>query len=70
MSSSVLQLVESFGGWRLLDDGSPTFWFLEKESALQTAQAIADARNAFCGIPSSVLIKNGNGPLEFVAAYG
>ena len=70
MTCSVLQLVESFGGWRLLDDGSPTFWFLEKESALETARAMADARNAFCGIPSSVLIKDDKGSLELVAAYG
>ena len=45
MAGTVLQVVESFGGWRLLDDGQPIFWFPEKAKALDTARLMADARH-------------------------
>ena len=43
MAGTVLQVVESLGGWRLLDDGLPIFWFPERHSALETARVMADA---------------------------
>ena len=46
MAGTVLEIMESFGGWRLLDDGQASLWFLDKESALATATVMAEARHA------------------------
>ena len=34
MERCTLQLVGSYGGWRLIDNGKPSFWFLERDQAL------------------------------------
>lgn len=64
MAGTVLQVVESFGGWRLLDDGQPIFWFPERDSALETARVIADARHQFHGIPAQVQAQDDKGDLK------
>ncbi|MFT4256632.1 MAG: hypothetical protein QM599_06720 [Pseudoxanthomonas sp.] len=54
MSMSVLQIVESCGGWNLIDDGKPSLWFPEHGKALEIAKVMADARSLFAGIPTIV----------------
>ena len=44
MERCTLQLVGSYGGWRLIDNGKPSFWFLERDQALSIAHVIADSR--------------------------
>lgn len=70
MSGTVLQVVQSLGGWRLLDDGQPIFWFPEREGALETAKVMADARHQFNGKPTCVQAQDTQGLFEVVVAYG
>ena len=70
MAGTVLQVVESFGGWRLLDDGQPILWFPERDSALETASVMADARHQFDGKPTCVQAQDTQGVFELVIAYG
>ena len=66
---STLRVVGSHGGWRLIDNGRPSFWFLEREQALQIARVIADSRAGLRLIPTSVEAENQAGELELVASY-
>ncbi|GAB2497967.1 hypothetical protein GCM10027084_08880 [Pseudoxanthomonas sangjuensis] len=68
MSVSVLQIVESWGGWSLIDDGKPSLWFPEREKALEIAHIMADARNLFGGI-STIVQSVHNGKVEVLAKY-
>lgn len=52
MAGTVLQVVESLGGWRLLDDGQPILWFSARDSVIETARVMADARHQFGGKPT------------------
>ena len=70
MTGTVLQVVESLGGWHLLDDGQPIFWFPEKDKALDTAKVMADARATFREEPASVHVQIGSREFVQVAAYG
>lgn len=70
MAGTVLQIAGSFGGWCLLDDGQPIFWFPEKDSALETARVMADARHHFDGKPTCVQAKDERGTFELVFAFG
>lgn len=70
MAGTVLQVVESLGGWRLLDDGQPIFWFPERDSTLETARVMADARHQFDGKPTCVQAQDEQGAFELVFAYG
>lgn len=70
MTGTVLQIVESFGGWRLLDDGQPILWFADKESALATATVMAEARHAFSGKPTCVQTADRQGTFDLVADFG
>ncbi len=70
MAGTVLQIVESFGGWHLLDDGQPIFWFPEKDNALETAKVMADARHQFDGKPTCVQAQDEQGVFELVHAFG
>lgn len=70
MVSTVFQVVPAAGGWRLLDNGKPAFWFPEMDSAMQTAQVMADARATFNGERASVQRQVGVGEFVQVAAYG
>jgi hypothetical protein len=45
MSLSVLQIIESSGGWSLIDDGKPSLWFPDRNEALEIACLMADARS-------------------------
>ena len=54
MANSIFQLVPAAGGWRLLDNGRPAFWFPEMNGALETAKVMADARAAFGGEQASI----------------
>jgi hypothetical protein len=69
MDTSILQLVGSHGGWRLIDDGTPSFWFLERDQAMQIACVIADSRAGLRYIPTKIEAENTNGKLELVASY-
>lgn len=70
MANTIFQLVPAAGGWRLLDNGMPAFWFPEMDGALETAKVMADARAAFGGEPASVQAQVGDGEFVQVAAYG
>ena len=70
MASTVFQLVPAAGGWRLLENGKPAFWFPEMYGALETAKIMADARAAFRGEQASVHAQIGSGEFVQVAAYG
>ena len=70
MVNTVFQLVPTAGGWHLLDNGKPAFWFPEMDGALETAKTMADARAAFGGEPASVQAQVGSGEFVQVAAYG
>ena len=66
---STLRVVGSHGGWRLIDNGRPSFWFLERDQALQIAGVIADARAGLRLIPTSIEAENLAGQMELVASY-
>ena len=70
MANSIFQLVPAAGGWRLLDNGRPAFWFPEINGALETAKVMADARAAFGGEQASIQTQVGAGEFVQVAAYG
>ena len=70
MASTVFQLVPAAGGWRLLDNGRPAFWFPEMDGALETAKVMADARAAFGGQQATIQTQVGEGEFVQVAAYG
>ena len=70
MVNTVFQLVPAAGGWRLLDNGKPAFWFPEMDGALQTAKVMADARAAFGGERATVQAQVGDGEFVQLAAYG
>ena len=70
MANSIFQLVPAAGGWRLLDNGKPAFWFPEMDGALQTAKVMADARAAFGGVQATVQAQVGEGEFVQLAAYG
>ncbi len=67
--SCTLQLVASHGGWRLIDDGEPSFWFLERAQAIHHAELIADARANLRFIPTRIEATNDSGKLELVASF-
>ena len=69
MATSTLRLVHSGGGWQLLDDGRPVFWFPDRSKGLEIAQLMADARNLNRGQPTTVEAMNDDGELETVAAF-
>jgi hypothetical protein len=69
MDASTLQLVESHGGWRLIDNGQPSFWFLERDQAMQIARVIADSRAGLRFIPTRIEAENDDGKLELVASF-
>ena len=69
MDESLLQVVERAGGWGILDDGKPIFWFPEKDSALATARVMADARCLFTGKATRVHAQGEHGNFELVFAY-
>lgn len=69
MVSSTLQLVESHGGWRLIDNGKPSFWFLEREQAITIARVIADSRAGLRFIPTRIEAENAAGELEVVESF-
>ncbi|KAF1694617.1 hypothetical protein [Pseudoxanthomonas koreensis] len=68
-TASILQVVGSHGGWRLIDNGRPSFWFLERDQALQIARVIADSRAGLRLIPTSIEVENPAGQMELVANY-
>ena len=70
MNTATLQLVKSYGGWLLLDAGNPVFWFPERAKGLEIARIMADARNLYHGLPSSVEAENEQGVFEVVASFG
>ena len=70
MANTIFQLVPAAGGWRLLDNGRPTFWFPEMDGALETARVMADARAAFGGEQASIHAQIDSGEFVQVAAYG
>ena len=70
MSTSTLRLVSSAGGWQLLDDGKPAFWFPERAKGLEIASIMADARNLNSGVRTMVEAVNDDGELETIAAFG
>ncbi|WP_202844878.1 hypothetical protein [Luteimonas saliphila] len=70
MSGSTLRLVHSGGGWQLLDDGRPVFWFPERSKGLEIARLMADARNLNDGRLTRVEAQNDDGELETIAAFG
>jgi len=70
MAGTVLQVVESFGGWRLLDDGQPIFWFPERDIALETARVMADARHQVDGKPTCVQVQDDQGGFQLMFAFG
>ncbi len=69
MNCGVLQVVGSYGGWRLIDNGRRTFWFAERDQALESARVIADSRAGLCCIPTAIQAENEAGELELVAEY-
>ncbi|HRN61933.1 MAG TPA: hypothetical protein PK743_00580 [Luteimonas sp.] len=70
MKRSILRLVHSAGGWQLLDDGKPVFWFPERDKGLEIASLMADARNLNHGMSTLVEAQNDDGEVEVVVAYG
>lgn len=69
MRRSVFEVVEQGGGWRLLDNGEPVFWFPGRDKAVEIAKQMADARNLFRGLPAHVHAAGADGEMELVAAY-
>jgi hypothetical protein len=70
VNRSLFQVVVRAGGWGLLDDGKPIFWFPERDSALETAKVMADARHQFDGKPTCVQAQDEQGVFELVFAFG
>lgn len=70
MAGTVLQVVESLGGWRLLDDGMPILWFPERASAVETARVMADARHQFGGKPTCVQAQDELGAFKLMFEFG
>ena len=69
MERCTLQLVGSYGGWRLIDNGKPSFWFLERDQALSIAHVIADSRAGLRYIPTRIEAENEEGDLDLVACF-
>ncbi len=67
---SKLELVARGGGWQLVDAGKLSFWFPERDAALQTVTMMADARSLLHGIPTTVHAENASGEIELVVAFG
>lgn len=44
---STLTLAPFTGGWHILEAGKPPFWFPRRDSALETAQRMAEARSRY-----------------------
>lgn len=70
MATSILRLIHNAGGWQLLDDGTPVFWFPERAAGLEIARIMADARNLNHGTATAVEAQNDDGALETVAMFG
>ena len=68
-ATSTLQVVGDYGGWRLIDNGKRSLWFLNRDQALEIARLIADSRAGLRLIPTSVEVENEDGELELVASY-
>jgi hypothetical protein len=64
---SVLQIVESCGGWNLIDDGKLSLWFPDHDKALEIACLMADARCKFGGTDTIVQSVQ-DGQVEVLAA--
>lgn len=69
MTGSVFQLVNAAEGWRLLDNGTPCFWFPERSKTLETACVMADARFTSRGEPAYVQIEGNDGSMQLVASF-
>ncbi|MBO9715473.1 MAG: hypothetical protein J7507_01340 [Pseudoxanthomonas sp.] len=69
MEASTLQLVASHGGWRLIDNGEPSFWFLERDQAMHHAALIADVRANLRHISTRIEATNDSGKFELVASF-
>ncbi len=69
MEPTIFKLLPAAGGWRLIADGQPVFWFPEKASAMETARIMAEARALFRGAPASILAASDDGEMELVARY-
>jgi hypothetical protein len=67
---SRFELVARGGGWQLIDAGKLSFWFPEREKALETVTMMADARSLLHRIPTAVLAENDLGEMELVASFG
>ncbi len=65
---STLQIIESSGGWSLIDDGKPALWFPERDKALEIACIMADARNLSSGV-DTVVQSVSDGKIEVLAEY-
>lgn len=70
MTASTLRLVHNGGGWQLLDNGKPAFWFPERSKGLEIARLMADARNLNHGAPTTVEAQNDDGEIELVVRFG
>lgn len=70
VNRSVFQVVERAGGWGLLDDDKPIFWFPERDSALGAAKVMADARHKFDGKPMCVQALARKGPRLIFKTHG
>jgi hypothetical protein len=70
MSVSTLRLAPSTGGWQLLEDGQPLFWFPDRAKGLEIAMLMADARSLNHGTIATVETQNDDGRYERVAEYG
>ena len=71
MTVSMLRLVRTGGGWQLLDNGKPAFWFPERSAGLEIARIMADARNLNHGMSTAVEAQNDDGDeFELVASFG
>ncbi|TDK28708.1 hypothetical protein E2F46_02280 [Luteimonas aestuarii] len=67
---STLELIARGGGWQLVDAGKLSFWFPEREKALETVTMMADARSLLHGIATTVHAENHSGEVELVASFG
>lgn len=67
---SRLELIARGGGWQLIDAGKLSFWFPERDRALETVTMMADARSLLHGIRTSVFAENDFGEVEVVASFG
>jgi hypothetical protein len=67
---SRLELIARGGGWQLIDAGKLSFWFPERDKALETVTMMADARSLLHGIATTVHAENDSGEVELVASFG